>query len=206
MPNYQEGKIYKIRCKTHNNLIYVGSTVESLSQRLAKHRATSKVKKHFLLYEKVNNDWDNWFIELYENCPCNTVEQLLKREGEVIRAISTLNKNIAGRTIKEYHQDNYEKINKYIIDYRIDNDKKIKEKNQEYYIKNVEKITEYQRDYYINNSDTIKLRVKEYTINNAEKKKLYDKEYQAKHREELNKRRRLNRLKKKSNLIIKEDE
>jgi len=63
----------------------VGSTVESLSQRLAKHRTTSKIKQHFILYEKVNNDWDNWFIDLYENCPCNNVEQLLKREGEVIR-------------------------------------------------------------------------------------------------------------------------
>jgi len=197
MPNYQNGKIYTIRCRTDENLIYVGSTVESLSQRLAKHRATSKFKQHFVLYEKVNNDWDNWFIELYGNCACNTVEQLLKREGEVIRAISTLNKNIAGRTHKEYYQDNYEKINKYIKDYRIDNDEIIKEKNKDYYVENVEKIKDYQKEYYIENADKIKLRVKEYTINNTDKIKLYAKEYRQANKEKLNEKKRLYRLKNK---------
>jgi hypothetical protein len=24
-----------------------------------------------LLYIEVNDDWDNWYIELYENYPCN---------------------------------------------------------------------------------------------------------------------------------------
>jgi hypothetical protein len=44
---------------------------------------------------------DNLYIELYEMYKCNTKE-LVKREGEIIRQIGTLNKNIAGRTLKEY--------------------------------------------------------------------------------------------------------
>jgi hypothetical protein len=35
----------------------------------------------------VNEDWDNWYIELYEVCPCENREQLCKREGEIIRLI-----------------------------------------------------------------------------------------------------------------------
>ena len=26
------------------------------------------------------DDWDNWYIELYENFPCNNKEELNKRE------------------------------------------------------------------------------------------------------------------------------
>jgi hypothetical protein len=38
MPDYKQGKIYTIRCKTDDPLIYVGSTTQSLCERLAKHR------------------------------------------------------------------------------------------------------------------------------------------------------------------------
>ncbi|MFN9909734.1 MAG: GIY-YIG nuclease family protein [bacterium] len=38
MPDYLQGKIYTIRCKTDNTLIYVGSTTQSLSMRMAGHR------------------------------------------------------------------------------------------------------------------------------------------------------------------------
>ena len=38
MPDYKKGKNYTIRCKTDDSLIYVGSTVESLSSRLSKHK------------------------------------------------------------------------------------------------------------------------------------------------------------------------
>jgi hypothetical protein len=27
------------------------------------------------------DDWDNWYIELFENFPCNSKEELNKREG-----------------------------------------------------------------------------------------------------------------------------
>ena len=33
MPDYENAKIYTIRCKTDENLIYVGSTTQTLSQR-----------------------------------------------------------------------------------------------------------------------------------------------------------------------------
>ena len=39
MPNYQNSKIYTIRCKTDDSLIYVGSTIQPLSKRMVEHRS-----------------------------------------------------------------------------------------------------------------------------------------------------------------------
>ena len=35
MPDYKQGKIYTVRCKTDDTLIYVGSTTQPLSERMA---------------------------------------------------------------------------------------------------------------------------------------------------------------------------
>jgi hypothetical protein len=56
---------------------------------------------------------DNFYIELYENFECNNIEELKTREGEIIRQIGTLNKSIAGRTQKEWGQENQDKIKEY---------------------------------------------------------------------------------------------
>jgi hypothetical protein len=42
------------------------------------------------------------YIYIYEDFPCNSKQELNRREGEVIREIGTINKQIAGRTKKEY--------------------------------------------------------------------------------------------------------
>ena len=48
---------------------------------------------------------DNFYIELVENYPCNTKEELMAREGHYIRERATLNHMIAGRTEKEWRED-----------------------------------------------------------------------------------------------------
>ena len=45
MPNYQNGKIYTIRCRTDDILMYVGSTTTTLSRRIAEHRSASVNKE-----------------------------------------------------------------------------------------------------------------------------------------------------------------
>ena len=39
--------------------------------------------------------WDDWYIELYEDFPCERRKQLLEREGEIIRKIGTLKQDVA---------------------------------------------------------------------------------------------------------------
>ncbi len=113
---YKNGKIYTIRYRNDETLICVGSTVQPLYKRLSQHKKDSKKEKNenIQLYKKMNElDMNNFYIELYIDYPCERKEQLLQREGQVIREIGTLNKIIAGRTTKEWVEENIEHRKKY---------------------------------------------------------------------------------------------
>ena len=123
---YQRGKIYNIRCYDDDTIIYVGSTIQPLSTRMAKHR----YDKTCSLYQYVNgnwDNWDNWYIELYEEYPCDNKQLLEKKEGEITRLIGNINKKIAGRNNKEWIEENKEHCKKQRKKYREDNNEKIKE-------------------------------------------------------------------------------
>ena len=73
MPNYKNGKIYKI---TSQDKLYIGSTTQSLSQRLGGHKADNKFTTslyHFVYYPDCQ-------ITLIETYPCNSREELLMRQ------------------------------------------------------------------------------------------------------------------------------
>ena len=142
---YQRGKIYTVRCYDDDTLIYVGSTIQPLSARMATHRSDNLCS----LYKYVNGNWDNWYIELYEEYPCNNKQILEKREGEITRLIGNINKCIAGRTHKEWVIDNKE----YYKLYYENNKEKILEKVNEYRNANKEKLAEYQKQYRIDNKE-----------------------------------------------------
>ncbi len=180
MPDYQNGKIYTIRCKSDNTLIYVGSTITTLSRRLAEHKSKSKKYNTRKLYQSINDNWDDWYIELYEENPCENKEQLNKREGEIIRAIGTLNYQIAGRTPIEWRDDNFEKLKLAQQEYNKNNAEKLKLTKREYYENNFEKLKLAQQEYNKNNADKIKEQTKLYRENNKDKKREQDKLYQKK--------------------------
>ena len=96
---YQNGKIYKILNIVDDD-VYVGSTCQSLSQRMSKHRWSMKTNHHTgMLNDKINEHGiDAFYIELIEDYPCDNKEQLNAREGYHIRLTGTLNNRIAGRT------------------------------------------------------------------------------------------------------------
>ncbi len=130
-PNkYNNGKIYTIRYRDDNNLIYVGSTVQPLYKRWNQHKRRYKKEKYnnTLLYIKMNEmGIEKFYIELYEMYKCNTKEELKKHEGEVIRQIATLNMRVEGRTRKEYYNDNIEIISEHQKQYRNKNKEKYKQ-------------------------------------------------------------------------------
>ncbi len=90
-----------------------------------------KQRPNICFYQHVD-DWDNWYIELFENFPCNSKEELNKREGEIIREIGTVNKQIAGRTDKEWYKDNKERILKQRKENYNTNKDKLKEHGKKY--------------------------------------------------------------------------
>jgi hypothetical protein len=132
MPDYQKGKIYKI-VDLNEEMIYVGSTCEKLSQRMASHR----LKYRRSDYCSSHDIFDKYGIEnckilLIENYSCNSKEELFKKEGEYIRQLNCVNKNISGRNQKQYQQDNKDKIKEYHKQYHQDNKDKNREKKNEY--------------------------------------------------------------------------
>ncbi len=188
---YNNSKIYTIRCKDDDSLIYVGSSTQPLYKRWYDHKKNLNNEKYSnrLLYAKMKElGVDNFYIELYEECNLNNREQLLKKEGEVIREIGTLNKNIAGRTKQEHYNDNrdnmlkiysqYHKVNNEIIsirhkDYYNLNKETIKVKHNEYIFNNKEKIKEYNKKYKEDNKEKIKEQKKAYNEINKDKIKEY---------------------------------
>ncbi len=114
MPDYSKGKIYTIRCYNDTSLIYVGSTTQQLSQRWTDHKqhSTQDICKNRLIYKTIDEkDIDSFYIELYEEFPCDDKQKLQKREGEVMRQIATMNMVVPGRKIQEYQKDNKERLN-----------------------------------------------------------------------------------------------
>tara|TARA_B110000483_G_C18162189_1_gene529757 strand:+ start:27 stop:626 length:600 start_codon:yes stop_codon:yes gene_type:complete len=164
---YKRGKIYTIRCRYDDSLIYVGSTIENLSKRFGGHKADSKRKMNMSLYTYVNNDWDNWYIELYEDYPCNNKQLLLKREGEIIREIGNINKKIAGRTKEEWAEDNIDKV---------------LEIRKIWYQNNREKILIDKKIYGDENRDIINERMKKHREDNIDKYIKRDKDYYEKNK------------------------
>lgn len=154
--DYSKSKIYTLKMKNDDNLVYVGSTVQTyLSQRLAKHKEDCRLgKSKCLLHQTMREtDLDNWKIELYEDYPCENRKQLNKREGEVIKQMielnkKILNKNIAGRNMKDYYRDNREAIIKNVRDYQDKNKEKVMEYKRQYYQRYRPFLINYQREYY----------------------------------------------------------
>lgn len=127
MAKYQRGKIYSIR-SYQTNEVYIGSTINSLSKRLGEH----KTPKNKCISTNITK-YNDVYIELIENFPCNSRIELNKREGEIIRETECINKNIAGRNKKEWLEDNKEHVIEYQSKYKENNEEKIKNQKKEHY-------------------------------------------------------------------------
>jgi hypothetical protein len=194
--SYSNGKIYTIRCKNNDSLIYVGSTKKSLEERLKYHKNEKRDRR---LYKYINNDWDNWEINLHLLYPCNSKKELTLKEGEIIREIGTLNIVINGRTHKEWFEDNKEYQKQKNKEYRENpiNRERIlqqkrddyqKRKNTEQFINNSKKYREEHKDTIIDNVNEWRKKnpdkVKGYREKSKEYMKQYCKEYYKKKKEE----------------------
>ena len=141
---YKRGKIYTIICEDGN--VYVGSTIQTLNDRLATHRNDDTCRMYKYIHNNYNCDWSKCKIELYENYPCKNKKVLDRKEGEIIQLIGTINKQIAGRTRDEYEEYRKEDKKIYLQNYNKNNKEKIAERNKEHRIKNAEYYKEYERN------------------------------------------------------------
>ena len=116
MPDYTKGKIYMI-CSNDGDMetVYYGSTCDTLSSRMSKHRTNNK---HIqcrctsrIVFDKYGIE--NCHIEWLEDFPCKSKAELEHRENQYIRDNKCTNfKGTKDSYSKEYHKqhssDNYQ--------------------------------------------------------------------------------------------------
>jgi len=110
MTDYKNGKIYAI--KSHlTDKIYIGSTANPLNERFNTHTTAYKANRLSCSSKEILQ-YDDAYIELLENYPCESRSELERREGEVITTTANhVNIKIAGRTQQEWNEANRDKLN-----------------------------------------------------------------------------------------------
>ena len=165
MDRYKNGKIYKI-VDVGFNKCYYGSTTEPLSKRMERHK---KSCKQFLETGKIDTmvrvlfseyGVENCKIILVEDFPCENKEQLLKQEGEHIRNNECVNKQIAGRSHKEYHDEYHDYFKQKRKDYYAKHREYYALRSREYREQHKEEIQERRKQSYKDNRDKILLNQK----------------------------------------------
>jgi len=165
MPNYQNGKIYKIRSEIGNCQYYGSTTNKYLCNRLASHK--QQLSRGGTITSKEVLKYDDAVISLIELYPCNSKLELNSRERYYIENNDCVNKYIPTRTKKEWIDDNKENIKHKKKEYYINNKNKIEHKKKEWRTQNKEKVKSYSKTNYIKN----KKKKKEYGVQYREKKK-----------------------------------
>lgn len=168
-------RIYKI-INSIDDKIYIGSTKNTLSRRMAQHRSKSKcTENNMKLFQHMREyGITNFYIELIEEKEVSSKAQQFILESKYQRELNP--------ELNRLHAHNTEEQRK---EMKKRGDKIYKER------------TNYNKVYYQNDKDNQRQRSKEYKENNKDKVSDYNKLYSIKNKEELKlKRRERNRIRK----------
>ena len=195
---YSRGKIYTIRSH-QTNKYYIGSTIETLSQRLTGHRCNynrwvNNINNYITSFEILQ--YSDYYIELLEAYPCNNRCELHRREGELIRQYKNdlVNMIVAGRTQLEYRQEHKEHLAEYAKQYSQDNKQDILAYKTQYYINNKEQLAEQMKQYRVDNKEHLAEQSKQYRESHKEEKAEWDRQYYLEHIDDKKEYDRLYRL------------
>ena len=181
MVNYQNGKIYEIICNITGER-YVGSTIQKLCQRIREHKNNALNIKRQSCSSKQIIIKGNYYINLLESYPCNSREELLKKEREWFEKLPNINK------VNPYQSK--EEKREYLKNYCIDNEDKLKENRSKYQKNNFEILKKKKEEYRNNNLEKVKEQEKQCRIKRIEKKKEYDKNYRINNSNKIKQRKR----------------
>ena len=162
MPDYSNGKIYKIYCNITGETYY-GSTCQPVSVRMGQHRSDAKENSKKTCTSKSIIVRDDYDYSLIENHKCNNKQELHARERYWIENNECINKIVPNRTLEEYYLDNKEYIKdqhkkwrenggnmvekKRKVIYREENKEKIAKTTKAYYLKNKVASDAYQKEW-----------------------------------------------------------
>lgn len=217
MSNYEQGKIYKIACNETGE-VYIGSTTSKyLSQRLSCHKAPSNTcnSKHII-------NRGNYDIVLIENYPCNSKDELHKRERywientenciNLVKPIATKEELEQKRkdyreTHKEeqkqwghdWYENNKEHHREVCQKYQEEHKEHLLEKSKEYRDKpeNKEHAREVQKKWRQENREANLLKKREYAAANKERIAAARKKHRLENKDKIKEQKRLAYLRKK---------
>ena len=141
MKDYSNNKIYKITSLSRPDLIYYGSTCNSLSKRFSQHKMMANGSKS----KDIINLGDA-YISLVLLFPCNTKEEQYAKEAEFILQNECVNVNIPGQNRMrfingvinidaDYGKQSYcDNVKESIYRYRLKNPDKIKAQAKKDYL------------------------------------------------------------------------
>ncbi len=205
MIDYKNGKIYRLVCNTTGDQ-YIGSTTQSLSQRLGGHKAqykyflTGKMTKQTTSFSILSNN--NFEIILLEEFACENKNELERRERHFIEAVQCVNKVKPGQTkediqkyLQTYYHEHKEERQKYMQTYRQEHKEDIQKKTLVYRQENKEDIQKKKQAYYQEHKEDIQTYQQTYQQEHKEDIRKKMQTYQQEHKEELNKKRQAYRKK-----------
>jgi len=208
--SYSTGIIYKIICTQVSDIVYIGSTFNSLRNRWQEHKYDYKkyldgkdrnvvsIYPYFQKYGIENfkiirikgyecyreNRSDRKHLNVYEQLWINKTKSCVNKTNPFwIKKLYHKLYNVEHKEQSaEYYEKNKDKIKLYSTEYYKNN----KEKRVEYYEKNKDKLKLYRSEYYKNNKEK---RV-EYYENNKDKRKLKRAEYYENNKEQIRDRQK----------------
>ena len=163
MVDYTKSKIYKIVCNI-TGLTYYGSTVNPISKRISSHRSEFKLGRVKCSSRQVLVG-GNYDYSLVEEFSCENKDQLHRRERYYIENNDCVNKQIPGRTLNEYREQNKDKL----LAYQKEHYEQNKDKISEYYEQNKDKLLAQKKEYREKNRDKLLAQKKEHYEQNKDK-------------------------------------
>jgi len=189
--SYTTGRVYRIICLSNPEIQYVGSTYDTLRNRLQAHKKSCK-NKNISLYEYIKKDplgWDNYkmvlikeYIVYRDNVKdtkhLRAYEQLWMNKLKCVnKCFNFVPECVKNFNIQIYLQNNKEKIAEKQKIYCQKNNKIIAEKHKVYFQKNKEIISAQSKVYHQANKDKLVEKRKIYLQNNkgklTEQQKIY---------------------------------
>lgn len=196
--DYSKGKVYKI-VNDIDDRIYVGSTCQTLAQRMSCHRSNVGKKPSQSLYALMGDHGvDKFRIVLVEDYPCERKDQLRAREEYWrVELNAQLNKRRCGTGIvaenkndycKKYRQEFIDECKERDAKYYAENAEKIKEQKKIYYKENMNELNAKNARYQETHAEEIKEQRAQHYKDNADKIKAERAEHYAENAEELKQR------------------
>ena len=193
MSDYMRGVVYMIHHKDDLELYepYIGSTF-NFDERMSVHKGNcnnpNKREYNYKLYQHIraNGGWDSYEVKIIEYYDCKDKRELEKREDEIMLNFhNRLNEKRACRNLKEYYQDNKDKLLEKAKQYQQDNKEKIAEKHKKYREDNKNKIAEWHKQHRQDNKEKLAEKYKKYREDNKDKIAEYKKQYRQDNKDKL---------------------